>query len=281
MITKGVVIIMKISTLNLLSKDASKNLRNNATTSISSMASIMSTLFILGLFVLFMLNIRMGIIGIYTQYEVRVTLKDDIKITDQQNIYKKIQTSNVVTDIFENNTSLPVSYIIKVNGPNDIPKIISRFKGVQGINKINSSQNIPNNILGMIKIIQWLGVILSLILMVATFFLIKNTIKLAIYSRINEINMMQYLGATDWFIRRKFIFEGIITGFLGSVSAVIVLYFLYSFTYRKANSYYATLFISFVKPSFIFTTISWSFILIGIILTTIGNIFVVKKLLIV
>jgi len=228
-----------------------------------------------------MLNLRMGIIGIYTQYEVRVTLKDDIKITDQQNIYKKIQASNVVTDIFENNTSLPVSYIIKVNGPNDIPKIISQFKGVQGINKINSSQNIPNNILGMIKIIQWLGVILSLILMVATFFLIKNTIKLAIYSRINEINMMQYLGATDWFIRRKFIFEGIITGFLGSVSAVIVLYFLYSFTYRKANSYYATLFISFVKPSFIFTTISWSFILIGIILTTIANIFVIKKLLIV
>jgi len=273
---------MKISTLNLLSKDASRNLRRNATTSISSMASIMSTLFILGLFVLFMLNLRMGIIGIYTQYEVQVTLKDDIKITDQQNIYKKIQASNVVTDFtFENNIPLSSSYIIKVNGPNAIPKIISQFKGVQGINKINSGQNIPNNILGMIKLIQWLGVILSIILMVATFFLIKNTIKLAIYSRINEINMMQYLGATDWFIRRKFIFEGIITGFLGSVPAVIVLYFLYSFTYHQANSYYATLFISFIKPSFIFTTISWSFILIGIILTTIGNIFVIKKLLIV
>jgi len=273
---------MNISTLNLLSKDASKNLRNNATTSISSMASIMSTLFILGLFVLFMLNLRMGIIGIYTQYEVRVTLTDDIKITDQQNIYKKIRASNVVSDFaFENNTPLPASYIIKVNGANAIPKIISEFKGEQGINKINSGQNIPNRILGMIKIVQWLGVILSLILMVATFFLIKNTIKLAIYPRINEINMMQYLGATDWFIKRKFIFEGIITGFLGSMSAIIVLYFLYSFTYGKANSYYETLFISFINPSFIFTTMSWSFILIGIILTTIGNIVVIKKLLIV
>ncbi|MBZ9637651.1 hypothetical protein [Clostridium sp. FP1] len=78
---------MKISTLNLLLKDASKNLRNNATTSIASIATIMSTLFILGIFVLFILNLKMGIIGIYTQFEVRVTLKDDIKITDQQNIY--------------------------------------------------------------------------------------------------------------------------------------------------------------------------------------------------
>ncbi|MBW9154302.1 FtsX-like permease family protein (plasmid) [Clostridium estertheticum] len=274
--------LMNISTLNLLSKDASKNLRNNATTSISSITSITSTLFVLGLFVLFMLNLRMGIIGIYSQYEVRLTLKDDIKITDQQNIYKKIQESNVVTDsTFENNTTLPTSYIIKANGQNDVPKIISQFKGVHGINKINSSQNIPNNILGMIKIIQWVGVILFLILMVATFFLIKNTIKLAIYPRINEINMMQYLGATDWYIRWKFIFEGIITGFLGSVVAVIVLYCLYIFAYRQANSYYATLFISFINPSFILTTISWSFIFIGIILTAIGNIFVIKKLLIV
>lgn len=244
---------MNSSTLKLLSKDASKNLRNNATTSISSITSITSTLFILGLFVLFMLNLRMGIIGIYSQYEVRLTLKDDIKITDQQNIYIKIQASNVVTDsIFENNTPLPTSYIIKANGPNDVPKIISQFKGVHGINKINSSQNIPNNILGMIKIIQWLGVILFLILIVATFFLIKNTIKLAIYPRINEINMMQYLGATDWFIGWKFIFEGIMTGFLGAVLAVIVLCFLYAFAYRQANSYYATLFISFIKPSFLF-----------------------------
>ncbi|MBX4262780.1 ABC transporter permease (plasmid) [Clostridium estertheticum] len=274
--------IMKISTLNLLSKDASKNLRNNATTSISSMISIMSTLFILGIFVLFMLNLRMGIIGIYSQYEVRVTLKGDIKITDQQNIYKKIQASNFVNDTsFENNPRLPASYIIKADGPNDIPKIISQFKGVQGINKINSSRNIPKNILGTIKVIQWVGVILFLILIVATFFLIKNTIKLAIYPRINEINMMQYLGATDWFIRWKFIFEGIITGFLGSVSAVIVLYFLYSFAYNKANAYYEALFISFINPSFIFTTISWSFILIGIILTSIGNVFVIKKLLVV
>lgn len=281
-IEKGVVIIMRISTLNLFLKDASKNLRNNATTSIASIATIMSTLFILGLFVLFMLNLKMGIIGIYSQFEVRVTLKDDIKITDQQNIYTKIKAANVVTDItFENNTPLSASCIIKVNGPDDIPKIISQLNGLQGINKINGGQNVPGKILVIIKIIQWVGVILFLILMVATFFLIKCTIKLAIYPRLNEISIMQYLGATDWFVRWPFIFEGMIIGFLGAMSAVIAIYFLYSFVYRQVNSYFAPTFISFIDPSFIFTTISWSFILIGIILTTIGSILVIKKFLIV
>ncbi|MBZ9687355.1 hypothetical protein G9F72_013565 [Clostridium estertheticum] len=156
----------------------------------------MSTLFILGLFVLFMLNLKMGIIGIYSQFEVRVTLKDNIKITDQQNIRKKIEAAIVVTYItFENNTPLSSSssYIIKVNVPDDIPKIISQLNGLQGINKINGTQNFPRNILVTIKIIQWIGVILFLILMVATFFLIKCTMKLAIYPRLNEISIMQYL----------------------------------------------------------------------------------------
>ncbi|MCB2313682.1 ABC transporter permease [Clostridium tagluense] len=272
---------MKTSTLNLLLKDASKNLRNNATTSIASIATIMSTLFILGIFILFMLNLKMGIIGIYTQFEVRATLKDDIKITDQQNICKKIKAANVVTYItFEKNTPLS-AYIIKVNAPEDIPKIISQLNGLQGINKINSTQNFPSKILIMIKAIQGIGVILFLILIVATFFLIKSTMKLAIHPRINEISIMQYLGATDWFIRWPFIFEGIIIGFLGAVSAVIAIFFLYSFVYRQINSYFATLFINFINPSFIFTTMSWSFILIGIILTTIGRILVMKKFLII
>lgn len=270
---------MRISTLNLFLKDASRNLTRNSTTSIVSIAAVMSTLFLLGLFLLFILNVKMGIIGVYSQFEIRVTLKNDIKITEQQNIYNKIKASNGVTDItFENDTPLSASYIIKVNGPDDIPKIISQNKGLQGINEINGGQVVPRKILAIIGIIQWIGMILFIILMVASFFLIKNTIKLAIYPRRNEISIMQYVGATDWFIRWPFIFEGMIIGFLGAVSAVIVIHFLYSFVYRQVTPHLT--FISFIDPSFIFTTISWSFILIGIILGALGSILVIRKFLI-
>ena len=275
---KGVIAAMKISTLNFFLKDASKNLRNNAATSITSAAIIMSTLFILELFLLFFLNLKMGIIGIYSQFEIRATLKDDIRITDQQNIYNRIKAANGVTDItFENNTPLSASYIIKVNGPDDIPKIISQLNGLQGIDKINSGENLPRRIHVIAKIIQWIGMILFLILLSASFFLIKNTIKLAIYPRLNEIRIMEYLGATDWFIKWPFIFQGMIIGFLGAMSSVIAIYFLYSFVYRQATSFMDTTAISFIDPSFIFSTMSWSFILIGIILSTIGNILVLKK----
>lgn len=279
---KGVFTIMRSSILQLFFKDALKSLRRNTTIIISSIATIMSTLFVLGLFWLFLLNIKMGIVGIYSQFEIRVFLKKDIKITEQQNIYNKIKIANGVTDItFENHNPKPSLYIIKVNGPNDISKVISQINGLQGINEINGGQNIPKRILAITKIVQWIGVILFLVLTVVSFFLIKNTIKLAIYPRRNEISIMQYLGATDWFIRWSFIFEGIIIGFLGAMFAVIAIYFLYSLVYRQVNPYLATMFISFINPSFIFTTMSWSFIFIGIILGSMGNIFVIRKFLIV
>ncbi|BCZ48103.1 cell division protein FtsX [Clostridium gelidum] len=272
---------MRISTLNSFFKDALKNLRRNLTSSIASIAIVMSMLFLLGSFLLFIFNIKMGIIGVYSEFEILVTLKDDIKITDQQNIYNKIKAANGVTDItFKNNIPLSASYIIKVNGSDDIPKVISQINELQGINEINGGKILPSKIVTITILIQLLGVILFLTLLVASFILIKNTLKLAMYTRRDEISIMQYLGATDWFIRWPFIFEGIIIGFLGAMSAVSVMYFLYRSVYRQVTPYVATT-ISFIDPSFILTTISWSFILIGIILGTIGSIFAIRKFLIV
>ncbi|EET86236.1 protein of unknown function DUF214 [Clostridium carboxidivorans P7] len=299
--------IMRNNVLNLFLKDALKSFRRNYIISTSSIATVMSTLFILGIFLIFLLNVKSALIGIYSQFEIQVTLMDDIKITDQQNIYNKIKAAKGVTDItfgnkkqssenvkkkldnrnkslladFENDTPVSASYIIKVNRSEDIPKIISQTNGLQGINEINSKQSIPKKIFVIVKTLQWIGVVLFLILMVASSFLIKNTIKLAIYPRRNEIIIMQYVGATDWFIRWPFIFEGIIIGFLGAVSAVIVIYFLYSFVYRKVTPYLVMMSISFIDPSFILTTISWSFILIGIIMSVIGSILGIRKFLIV
>ncbi|OPJ63174.1 FtsX-like permease family protein [Clostridium oryzae] len=271
---------MKIRTLNSLLKDAPKNLRNNATTSIASIITIMLTVFILALYVLCILNVKRTIIGIYSQFEIQVTLENNIKTTDKQDIYMKIRTAHIVNDVvFENNIPLSASYIIKVTEANDVSKITTKLNGLQGIDKINIFQCVPAKISIIIKLIQLIGFILFLILIIATFFLIKYTLKLAIYPRVTEINIMQYLGATDCFIKLPFIFEGIIIGFVGSVSAVIAIYFLYIFVYKQMNSFISTTSISFIAPSFIFTTISLIFIPIGMVLTSIGSIRVVKKFL--
>jgi Cell division protein len=273
---------MRISTVKLLLKDALKNIKRHSTTSITSIFTVMLTLLVLGLLTLSILNIKPALVSVYSEFEVRVALKEKVEPTDKQSIYKKIKESKVSANItFDNNTSPSGTYIIKVNDPSDIPKVTSQISGLQGINKISEDQIIPMNISSLIKILQVLGEIAFFILIILIFFIIKYTMKLAIYTRIDEINLIQCLGATDWFIRLPFIFEGMVIGFLGALTSIILLYFLYSFAFKQVTYIFGRTDINLINISFVCTTMSWSFILIGIILTTIGSILVVKKHLVV
>ncbi len=76
----------------------------------------------------------------------------------------------------------------------------------------------------MAKFIQWAGLALISILMVASILLIGNTIRLSIFARRREVEVMKLVGATNWFIRWPFVIEGIICGLVGAVLSVILLW---------------------------------------------------------
>lgn len=280
-IKKGVDTIINISTINLFLKDAFKNLRRNYIISISCIAILTATLFILGIFILIILNLRIGIIDANSKFKINVLLKDNIKISDQQNLFNRIKATNDVTYIMlvNNTSSLPSSILVEVNKPSDMPNIISRINKLQGVHEIKYSKNTPNRILIISKIIKYIGIVLFLILIVTSLFLVENIIKLSIYPRHNEINIMHCLGATDWFIRWSFIFEGIIIGFCGAVFSIVGIYLLYSFIYNQFNTTLSAVSINFIHPCFIFTSLSWTFILIGTLIAALGNIFVIRKFL--
>jgi cell division transport system permease protein len=82
-------------------------------------------------------------------------------------------------------------------------------------------------------IIRFVGIGVMAVLSIISIFIISNTIKLTVYARRREIEIMKYIGATDWFIRWPFLIEGMVLGFLGSLIAVGVLnvayYYLFNF----------------------------------------------------
>lgn len=244
-------------------------------------AILTATLFILMIFILFILNLRIGIIDVNSKFDINVSLKGNLSVSDRQNFYNRIKTTNSVNYIMPvpDKSSLTSSIIIEVNEPTDITNIISQINKLQGVNEIKCSKNTPNKTLVISKIIQCTGILLFLILITASLFLIENITKLSIYPRDNEINIMQYLGATDWFIICPFIFEGIIIGFLGAVFSVVGIYIFYSFIYKQLNTNLSIISISFIHPYFILTTLSWSFIIIGTIIGTLANILAIRKLL--
>jgi cell division transport system permease protein len=297
---------MKFSTIKLFIIDALKSLRRNKTISLASIATVMATLFVLGAFIMILLNVKVGITDVESQVQAQVLLNDNITIDDQKNILDKLSNISEVTNIsfltkgqalsqwrkelgaqnrqllsgFDNSNPLPNSYVVKVKSPEDITKVENALKGVPGIDQISDARDIVGKIAAVTKTIQWVGIILFLILIGVSLFLISNTIKLTVYARRREIGIMKYIGATDWFIRWPFIIEGMIIGFFGAIVGDIVIYYAYEFMYNKAESF-VSMTMNLVRPTYFITNLSWTFILGGIFIGALGSILSIRKFLIV
>jgi cell division transport system permease protein len=93
----------------------------------------------------------------------------------------------------------------------------------QGVESISYGQKVAKRILSVAKVIESIFLLAVVILLVASTLLIANTIRLSIFSRRREIEVMKLVGATNWFVRGPFMLEGLITGAAGSVAAVVLL----------------------------------------------------------
>jgi len=92
-----------------------------------------------------------------------------------------------------------------------------------GVEKVTYGEKTANRILKVARVIEVLFLLAVLILLAASALLIANTIRLSIFSRRREIEVMKLVGATNWFVRGPFMLEGLLVGFFGSVVAVILL----------------------------------------------------------
>ena len=136
-------------------------------------------------------------------------------------------------------------YLVDGIDPNPLPasyeiQLMRRHRDLASIRKVvEALQNIPHlddiqygqleNLTLVIIMLKFVGVFLGTFLCLTVTFIISNTIKLTLYTREEELNIMKFIGATESFIKGPFLAEGVIRGFLG---AVVSLMFLYMFVYR-------------------------------------------------
>ena len=92
-----------------------------------------------------------------------------------------------------------------------------------GVDKIKYGQKTAHRILSVAKVIESIFLIAVVVLLGASTLLIANTIRLSIFSRRREIEVMKLVGATNWFVRGPFMLEGLLCGLMGSLAAVVLL----------------------------------------------------------
>jgi cell division transport system permease protein len=118
----------------------------------------------------------------------------------------------------------PDAYEIRPVKGDDISQIRDQLRPTPpGVDKINDGGTTSRKVLkvgGIISVVCLIGVLL---LLIASMLLIANTIRLSIFARRREIEVMKLVGATNWFVRGPFMVEGMICGLVGSIAAVILL----------------------------------------------------------
>jgi cell division transport system permease protein len=93
-----------------------------------------------------------------------------------------------------------------------------------GVEKVNFGQKTANRVLRVAKVFEVLSSLAIVILLGAATILIGNTIRLSIFARRREIEVMKLVGASNWFVRGPFMVEGLLTGLIGAASAVVLLF---------------------------------------------------------
>jgi cell division transport system permease protein len=160
---------------------------------------------------------------------VRIALADNNQIKTYKFISKQDalkQMKRKFPKLVENlaYNPLPASYEIIPKRAEYIAAISRTFTPKPaGVDKVKNGGQTSKRILRVGKIVELVFLIGVVVLLIASTLLIANTIRLSIFSRRREIEVMKLVGATNWFVRGPFMLEGLICGLLGSVVAIILL----------------------------------------------------------
>lgn len=174
-------------------------------------------------------------------------VKNIIFISQEQALESYIaqnQDNQELLDVIGDDSSfLPSSLEIKVTDPYLIESIVEKVKSmdIEGLiseTSLKKNQNVIDQLRKINRLVSWANISLSFIFIIIALLIIFNTIRITIFTRREEIEIMQLVGATDWYIRWPFIVEGMIYGIVGAVLAFIVTMLGYWFIISNISNKY-------------------------------------------
>lgn len=295
---------MRIRTARLIVKEGMVNAYRNKLMSLASVIIVVATLIIFGFFLLIVLNLELNLNTLRDQPQLEAfcyDVLDDAQVNQVEEAIKNnsmIESYQKVTreqaqekmkerlgkgaSIFEGyeENIFPVSFIIDLKDTEQSQEAVRSIEAIDGIDKVSYSQetiDIINKISYWIKFISGFMII---ILVIISVFIISNTIKLTVFARRKEINIMKFIGATDWFIRWPFVVEGVIIGIAGAVIAFVVSAYGYNALEGKFNKdilSIGTEFLKLIKIGEVWSQVIVSYAAIGIIVGALGSFLSIRR----
>lgn len=282
-------------------RDAIKSLTRNIGLSFASFLCMALTLTMIAVVLIIVLNIQYVIFHLEKEIDITVYLEQNISSEEIISLEEQIKNmSNVdtvefvsketwkelVTDDsdFLNNTlnilgenPLLDSFDIHLKDLRLLSDTAVKLEQIEGVFKVDYGQNFIQVIIEVFDAVKISAFILACILILATFLLINNTIKLTIFSRKEEIEIMRLVGSSNLAIRIPFVFEGILIGFFSSLLPIILIMYSYLLFHEKISHIALFQTIAFIPPMPFLIYLAIVLILLGILFGMISSFNAVRK----
>lgn len=293
--------MMRTRTYFYFLKQAIVNLGRNALMSMASIGILTVSLLILGGFILSAASINQLIGGLESQLEVMVFLKDsvsadeikamqadlqklpdisEVNFVSKDKAFKRLkeQMGNkgaVLEEITGN--PLPNAFEVKAKVPEKVGALADMLVKQPQVEEVKYGKEVVKKLFAFTRVVRIIGAFVMLILSLATVYIIVNTIRLTVFNRRREVQIMKLVGATNWFVRWPFMLEGVLLGFIGALIAVVILHYSYIIIISKLQSQLPFLPLGGVNADIL--GLSYWLFLIGIILGSVGSIISLRKFL--
>lgn len=169
------------------------------------------------------------------------------------------------------------SFVLKVNDVKKLSETSEYIKAINGVDTVKYGEGMVEQVISIFDIVQKIVVVVVIALIVVTSFLISNTIKLTIFSRRNEIEIMRLVGASNITIKLPFLFEGFIIGLIGSIIPVCITIYGYVILYSRMHGKLFSNMIMLIKPYPFVFWVSLIVVAIGALVGMYGSIKAVRK----
>ncbi len=224
------------------------NIRRSPLMSVASVTTVLVLTLILGYFTVLMANLESLANSLLDEVQVVAYLDDDAnkvavaqqleripgvtsahfvsKETALKKVVERMQGRIEVDDLTQN--PLPDSYELGVTDAESLEPVASRARRIAGVQSVKYGEEVARRMLNFNALVRGLGSIVLSLLFLSTVLIVSNTIRLTVFARRKEIEIMQMVGAAEWFIRWPFILEGVFQGLVGSTLAAAVVGSSYS-----------------------------------------------------
>jgi len=245
---------MKLRTFRHYLGAALTNLFLNRLMTVASILTVASCVFIVSVFYLMVVNVNSVMGHLQEQIGLVAFVDDDVPHGELMTIFDRIMAipnvriaefvspeeaqyildwvidpDSPLIDTFMYDTPFRRGFsveVIDIQFHDEVVRALEEM-GPYGIVSVRSEQDLVDILWNLTRVVQMVSLIAILILALISFVIIINTIRITVSSRQAEINIMKYVGATDWFIRWPFIIEGLLIGLVGAAIPAVICYIGY------------------------------------------------------